>query len=416
MLFGSSGIRQQYSAGLVILAQRVGVAVGSRSAEVLVGMDTRRTGMVIGESLISGVLSAGGSVGFAGICPTPAIGFCARTMNAGCMVTASHNPEPDNGIKLFNPDGSSFTKKQQQETEELITDCPSTGWDRYGAVSSYDTLGPYREAVLAKRTCREGLPVILDCGNGAASVFSPKILAGLGAAATCINCNPEERFGRPSEPVEANLPYMGAMVRESGAEAAVVHDGDADRMMAFDSRGRYITGDRMLMLFVRYLGVKRVVTTSDASMAIEEIAEVRRTPVGDSYVSEALLSWGSFGGEPSGAWIFPDHSLCPDGPYAAALFCEIASEWDIAKELDTMPEYPLYREAVRVENPVALMKALGAENPTDGIRIAKDDGWCLVRASGTETKIRITAEGRDTAMAKEMLETGRALVRQRKNA
>lgn len=416
MLFGSSGIRQRYSSELVILAQRVGAAVGSGSAQVLLGMDTRRTGMLIGESLISGILSAGGSVGFAGICPTPAIGFCTRTMNAGCMVTASHNPEPDNGIKLFNPDGSSFTKRQQQEIADLVTGSPSVGWDSYGAVRSYDTFAPYRDAILAQRTCREGLPVILDCGNGAASVFSPKILAGLGAAVQCINCNTAERFGRPSEPVEANLSYMGAMVRESGAEAAVVHDGDADRMMAFDSRGRFIPGDGMLMLFVRYLGAKRVVTTFDASMAIEEVAEVRRTPVGDSYVSEALLSWGSFGGEPSGAWIFPDHSLCPDGPYAAALFCEIASEWDIAKELDTMPKYPLYRESVQVENPLVLMKVLGAENPTDGIRIAKEDGWCLVRASGTEPKIRITAEGRDSATAKEMLERGRALIQQRKNA
>jgi phosphoglucosamine mutase len=416
MLFGSSGIRQRYSRELVILAQRVGAAVGSQSAQVLLGMDTRRTGMIIGESLISGILSAGGSVGFAGICPTPAIGFCARTTNAGCMVTASHNPEPDNGIKLFNPDGSSFTKKQQQEIADLVTGSPAVGWDRYGVVHSYDTLVPYRDAVLAQRTCREGLPVILDCGNGAASAFSPKILAGLGAAVQCINCNTAERFGRPSEPVEANLGYIGAMVRESGAEAAVVHDGDADRMMAFDSRGRFISGDRMLMLFVRYLGAKRVVTTFDASMAIEEVAEVRRTPVGDSYVSEALLSWGSFGGEPSGAWIFPDHSLCPDGPYAAALFCEIASEWDIVKELDTMPEYPMYRESVQIENPLTVMKAIGAENPTDGIRIAKEEGWCLVRASGTEQKIRITAEGRDSGTAKEMLETGRALVRQRKNA
>jgi phosphoglucosamine mutase len=416
MLFGSSGIRQRYGGELVILAQHVGAAVGSRSAQVIIGMDTRRTGMIIGESLISGILSAGGSVSFAGICPTPAIGFCARTMNAGCMVTASHNPEPDNGIKLFNPDGSSFTKKQQQEIADLVSCSPCAVWDRYGAVYPCDTLDPYRDAVLAQRNCREGLPVILDCGNGAASSFSPKILAGLGAAVRCINCNTAERFGRPSEPVEANLGYMSAMVRESGAEVAVIHDGDADRMMAFDSGGRFITGDKMLMLLVRYLGAKRVVTTFDASMAVEEIADVKRTPVGDSYVSEALLSWGSFGGEPSGAWIFPGHSLCPDGPYAAALLCEIASEWDIVKELDLMPEYPLYRESVQIENPLTIMKAIGAENPTDGIRITKEDGWCLVRASGTEPKIRITAEGKDSGTAKEMLETGRALVRQRKNA
>ncbi len=105
-------------------------------------------------------------------------------------------------------------------------------------------------------------------------------------------------------------------------------------MMAFDNKGRYISGDHLLVLFARYLGAKHVVTTSDASMIIEDCADVRRTPVGDAYVSEELLTWGDFGGEPSGAWIFPKISYCPDGPFAAALFCEMSSEWDIAAEID----------------------------------------------------------------------------------
>ena len=103
------------------------------------------------------------------------------------------------------------------------------------------------------------------------------------------------------------------MVKKTGSTCAVVHDGDADRMMAFDNKGRYIDGDHLLMLFARYLDAKHVVTTSDASMIIEDIAEVRRTPVGDTYVSEELLKWGDFGGEPSGAWIFPKISYCPMG-------------------------------------------------------------------------------------------------------
>ncbi len=121
-------------------------------------------------------------------------------------------------------------------------------------------------------------------------------------------------------------------------------------MMAFDNKGRYIDGDHLLMLFAKYLDAKQVVTTSDASMIIEEIAEVRRTPVGDTYVSEELLKWGDFGGEPSGAWIFPKISYCPDGPYAAALFCEIASEWNVANELDAMPSYPILRESFCLRN------------------------------------------------------------------
>jgi phosphoglucosamine mutase len=170
------------------------------------------------------------------------------------------------------------------------------------------------------------------------------------------------------------------------------------------------------MLFTMYLDAKRVVTTSDASMAIDEIAEVRRTPVGDAYVSEELRSWGDFGGEPSGAWIFPRISFCPDGPYAAALFCEIASQWDVAEKIDAMPAYPILRESF--PNPAArdIVTALGAESPTDGIRISGIGGWCLIRASGTEPKIRVTAEGKTLQDAKAMLAKGKDLIAQGKTA
>jgi len=154
----------------------------------------------------------------------------------------------------------------------------------------------------------------------------------------------------------------------------------------------------------------------DASMAIEEVAEVRRTPVGDSFVSEELLSWGDFGGEASGSWIFPGHSYCPDGVYAAALLCEIASEWSIAEELNRMPRYTLLRESYRITSPGNIMTAIGADEPTHGVRFDDDDGWYLIRASGTEPKIRITAEGKTPAKAKEMLDAGRGVLEKAKHA
>jgi phosphoglucosamine mutase len=187
-------------------------------------------------------------------------------------------------------------------------------------------------------------------------------------------------------------------------------------MMAFDNRGRYISGDHLLVLFARYLGAKRVVTTSDASMIIEDCAEVRRTPVGDAYVSEELLTWGDFGGEPSGAWIFPKISFCPDGPFAAALFCEMSSEWDIAGEIDGIPTYHLLRESFACETAQDILRKLGASSPTDGIRIADEDGWCLIRASGTEPKIRITAEGKTLPIAKALLAKGKKRIQQGKTA
>jgi phosphoglucosamine mutase len=332
------------------------------------------------------------------------------------MITASHNPEEYNGLKLFNPDGSSFTQNQQKETEKLLTSLDYTDWQHLGKESTIDALTPHKKAILEKVRINPKISVILDCGNGAGCMLSPTLMADAGLRPITINCNPSGYFARRSEPLPEYLGYIGEMIRKTGADCAVVHDGDADRMMAFDNRGRYIDGDHLLMLFTKYLAAKRIVTTSDASMIIDDIAEVRRTPVGDAYVSEELIRWGDFGGEPSGAWIFPQISLCPDGPFAAAIFCEIASEWDIAEEIDAMPHYPILRESFQTGSARKILSGLGAASPTDGIRITEENGWCLVRASGTEPKIRITAEGRTPEIAKMMLAKGRELIRQGKTA
>ncbi len=410
MLFGSSGIRRRFGRELVDLALRVGGAVAAGASEIVVGMDTRTTSGLLAHAVMAGMLSAGATVFSCGIAPTPTVAFGTRGVDAGCMITASHNPEPYNGVKLLNPDGSSFTLKQQAEIERLVTGSRWRTWQEQGRICGIDAVAAHAEAILDRVSLSRRITAVLDCGNGAAGVISPGLLADAGATAIDLNCNLSGRFARPSEPLEANLPYVGDLVRKENADCAVVHDGDADRMMAFDGRGRYIDGDRLLMLFATYLGRKRVVTTVDASMAIEEIADVRRTPVGDSFVSEELLSWGDFGGEPSGSWIFPEHSYCPDGIYAAALLCEIASEWDIAEELDRMPRYTILRESFAIEAARDAVTAIGADEPTHGVRFADEDGWYLIRASGTEPKVRITAEGRTPEKAKEMMERARSLL------
>ncbi|MDD1716759.1 MAG: phosphopentomutase/phosphoglucosamine mutase [Methanoregulaceae archaeon] len=416
MLFGSSGIRRRYDGEFPRLAIRVGAAVAAGTDRVLVGMDTRTTSPLIVDAFLSGLLSTGGSADFCGIAPTPAVAYGARTRGGGCMITASHNPEEFSGLKLFNSDGSSYSRKQQAAIENLIM-LPRFGdWKSQGSLTSTEVLSPHIDVISRVRDVPEGLKMVLDCGNGAGSVESPGLLRELGVRVCALNCNPSGWFARPSEPLEENLLYVPEIIKSTGSSGAVVHDGDADRMMAFDNRGRYISGDRLLMLFVKYLGAKKVVTTADASMAIDEIAEVRRTPVGDSYVSEELCSWGDFGGEPSGAWIFPGHSLCPDGPYAAALFCEITGEWDVAAELDRMPCYPVLRESFHAADTAGVLTALGAVNPTEGIRLAGERGWCLIRASGTEPKVRLTAEGETLEFAKEMLRKGRELVARGKKA
>jgi phosphoglucosamine mutase len=416
MLFGSSGIRMKFGQTLIDTALRVGSALASRSSDILVGMDTRTTSPLLSHLMISGILGTGATAHVTGIAPTPSVAYSTRTLKAGCMITASHNPEEYNGLKLFNSNGSSFTHAQQAEMEELIKIQKWTDWRHQGSERPIDALTPHKNAILDRVSIGAGTTVVVDCGNGAGSVLTPDLLADAGAKTVCINCNPSGHFARPSEPLEENVSHIGDFVKKTESACAVVHDGDADRMMAFDGKGRYIDGDHLLMLFAKYLDAKRVVTTSDASMIIEEIAEVRRTPVGDTYVSEELLKWGDFGGEPSGAWIFPKISYCPDGPYAAALFCEISSEWNVATELDSMPSYSILRESYICETARETVSALGATNPTDGIRTADENGWVLIRASGTEPKIRITAEGKTRKKATEMLERGRRMIRQGKTA
>jgi phosphoglucosamine mutase len=416
MLFGSSGIRQKFSQDLVEISLRAGAALSGNVHDIIIGTDTRTTSGILANAFISGCISNGAKVKSCGIVPTPVVAFNTRNAEAGCMVTASHNPEQFNGLKMFNPDGSSFTRSQQLMFESEIKSIKTGEWLQQGVNTQFDAIPSYKSAILEKVSVDKKIRVLLDCGSGAGTTVSPDLLTSLGVEVVCINCHPSGHFPRPSEPISENLPYISHLMVKTNVKVAVVHDGDADRMMAFDEKGRYIDGDRLLMLFASYLGIKKVVTTVDASMTIEEIAEVRRTPVGDSFVSEELIHWGEFGGEPSGAWIFPSHSLCPDGPYAGALFCQIASEWNIADTLDHMPKYPLFRESVHCPDPQKIMHKAGADNPTDGIRLTFEDGWCLIRASGTEPKIRFTAEGKTVEKAREMLSRGRELVREGKTA
>jgi phosphoglucosamine mutase len=411
MLFGSSGIRRLYNQDLLNLSLRVGMVVGSQAGSVLVGRDCRKTGPAITNAFIAGLCSVGTRVLSGGIAPTPSVAYSGRATNAACMVTASHNPEAYNGLKIFNPDGSSFSALQQEDVENGLSDLPRPEWNHQGTSSSWDPLTPHHDAILAGTDIKEGISVILDCGNGAGSVLTPALLSEAGVKVTAVHANPSGTFSRPSEPLEEHFPYIPSLIRKNSARCAIVHDGDADRMMAFDEKGMYIPGDMLLILFAKYLDVKHVVTTYDASMAVEEVAEVRRTPVGDAYVSEQLVRWGEFGGEPSGAWIFPQISYCPDGPFAAALFCEMAGEWNISAELEAIPRYPILRRSLDLATSHEVLFQIGAVNSTDGIRIEEDDGWCLIRASGTEPKIRFTAEGRTMDIAKKMLDKGEEIVR-----
>jgi phosphoglucosamine mutase len=257
------------------------------------------------------------------------------------------------------------------------------------------------------------LKVVVDAGCGAGSEITPQLLSRLGCEVVALNCYPSGFFPRGIEPTEANLENLRKAVKESGADVGIAHDGDADRMMAVDDRGEFISGDRLLVIFARAVGAREVITTLDASMAIEEMGfSVRRTQIGDTAVSEELRNGGDFGGETSGSWIFPNISLCPDGIYAAAQIVAIARQQRLSELVDSIPCYPLLRgntssEGVvmsRLESGLMAMEPLSVRD-IDGLRLEFKDGWLLVRASGTEPKIRLTAEARSEARAHQLYDS-----------
>ena len=416
-LFGTSGIRGIADKNLINLAFNIGLAVGKIYGDVVISSDTRTSSDAMKHALISGLLAAGSGCEDIGVAPTPTLAFAARRHKAGVMITASHNPPEYNGMKLLNPDGSAFDSRQQKQLEEMISSdrLNTAPWGEIKQDDKFEgAIEEHIERILQDFPHRLRLKVVIDCGCGAASLVTPHILRKLGCEVIDLYCQPSGFFPRAIEPTESNLMSLMKATVDSGADLGIAHDGDADRMMAVDERGRFVSGDRLLAVFARALGAKDVVTTIDASMAIEEMGfNVRRTRVGDTHVSEELKNGGDFGGEPSGSWVFPNISFCPDGIYAAAQMVAIANQQKLSELVDSIPYYPLLRGSISsewvktsdLESALLALKPVSVSN-TDGIRLSFEGGWLLVRPSGTEPKIRLTAEAKDETRARQLYDSG----------
>lgn len=412
--FGSSGLRGPFATlATPENALAIGRAVGAMRKRVVVGRDARLTGYALESALVAGLLASGAQVARAGVLPTPALAHAARRFDAGVVVTASHNPAPDNGFKLWDPDGRAFGKAERAEVEALLeAPPPLSPWDGVGAATDAPHAIAEHQARILEMVgpLRRRLRVVLDCGNGAACGESPDLLRRLGCDVVTLNAQPDGAFpGRPSEPDEKNLHHLRQAVVAAGADLGLAHDGDADRCMAVTHTGRFVTGDDLLLLFAKENAGKTVVCPVDASRTIEDAsgARVVRTRVGDAYVSEKLAELkGAFGGEASGAWIFPAMSFCPDGPLAAAMVCRLVAErGPLETQVAALPRYPLWRHAWKLppEDVPRLMERFqqglsdGKVTTLDGVKADYDDGWVLARPSGTEPKVRVTVEAVDPA-------------------
>ena len=415
-LFGTSGIRHVVDSWLLQLSLKVGVAVGNIYGNVVVGCDTRTSSDALKHAFIAGLLASGAKCCDAGVLPTPTLAFATKEFKAGVMITASHNPPEYNGIKLVNPDGSAFDSRQRQQIEEMLRgDSISVAlWQEIkSSIIHNGAIDRHIERILKDFPNKFKVKVAVDCGCGAASVITPYLLRRLGCEVIGLNCHPSGYFPRDIEPTEASLGNLMKATKELGADLGIAHDGDGDRMMVIADSGRFVPGDKLLRIVAQGRGATKIVTTIDASTLIDEMAfEVKRTRVGDPYVSEELKKGGDFGGEPSGSWIFPSISLCPDGIYAAAQIIAIASQQKLSQLADSIPYYPILRGSISSEGVImsSLEQRLMAMEPLsvsniDGIKLNFEDGWLLIRASGTEPKIRLTAEAKSETRAHQLYDS-----------
>jgi phosphoglucosamine mutase len=412
-LFGSSGIRGLANVEVTVdLALKVGMALGKSKKTAVIGRDPRVAGEMIELAVISGLMSAGCDVVRVGLVTTPTLAYATRNYDCGVMITASHNPAKDVGIKLWNPDGMAFDSAQQEEIEDIIEkeDFVYVPWNEVGEITTYGNA--VRDHIDMIHSHSKGAPirVVIDCGGGAGGTITPFLLREMGCEVITLNSQLDGYFpARNPEPKEDNLWMLKKAVKEFDAALGIAHDGDADRMMAVDENGVFLSGDEMLAIFARFecKDNPKIVVPVDTSMIVDDSmpgSTVVHTRVGDVYVAEEMKKLkADFGGEPSGSWIFPRISYCPDGIYAAALLVDIVKEKKLSELQDGLPKYPTLRSTVACDNDkkAAVMQAvssklesMGEVSSIDGIRVDMEGGWVLVRPSGTEAKIRVTAEAR----------------------
>jgi phosphoglucosamine mutase len=444
-LFGTDGIRGVANVDLKpSIAFALGRATAHRLVEpggtIVVGQDTRRSGDMFVTAIAAGATSMGVTVHSAGVVPTPALAFLAADgeFAAGIMVSASHNPAEDNGLKVLDADGLKLDDAVEDELEQLIwradelTGAPP---DRLGiVVDARDLIERYlvhREG-LARRVDASGLRIVLDCANGSASAVGGRILAATGASVEVINDQPDgQNINLGSGATDPA--GLAARVAESGADLGFALDGDADRLVAVDGSGSVVDGDRILgVLALERLSrngasandpltgtlVVSVLSNGGLQQAVESAGgSVVRTPVGDKYILEGMqVSGAGLGGEKSGHVIVREHTTSGDGLVTAleVLRVTTAAGRPLAELAEQIQLLPQEQRAVKVrhkeqwEGDPALLRAIA-----DAERRLGNGGRVLVRPSGTEPALRVMVEGTDGDLVRELADDLSALAESR---
>ena len=447
-LFGTFGVRRTANDVLTPeFATRLAACYGSVvQGTVAVGGDTRTSTPMLMEAVKAGLLSSGCDVVDLGILPTPGVQYAVRKYyDGGVMITASHNPPKYNGIKFLDEDGIGIPDDMELEIERLYFDAEPKRADfsQIGEVYNNDKIiDEYVDEAISKVDAEAirnaNLKVVLDCGSGAGCYTAPYLIRKLGCNVTTLNSQADGFFpGRNPEPIEENLQELISVVKELNADIGLAHDGDADRTICIDEKGNFVLGDKTFTLVEKQMLKENnggtIVTTVATSQAIYDVAEeyngeVIATAVGDLLVARKLKDTdGLFGGEENGGLIFPDFVYGRDAVMTVAKILEIvAKEGKPLSELvDELPVY--YASKMKIECPddekEFVMESIANEikettdfelDLTDGVKILKDDGWVIIRPSGTEPIFRCFSESDSQPKADEMTDWGMSLIKKYK--
>ncbi len=435
-LFGTNGVRGIVNSKEMdsAFALKLGSAIGSfMNGPVMIGTDWRTSNEMLKSACAAGLMAAGCKVLDCGVVPTPTLQYAVKTgkVAGGVVITASHNPPEFNGIKAIDKDGTEMSRENEEVIERIYDKGKFTraDWSRIGKLVPHATaIERYIAGITSKVDVasirRANLRVAVDCSNGAASLVTPKLLERLGVRYVTLNADPNGAFpGHNSEPTPENTKDLVELVKSGEFDFGFVHDGDADRTIFVDEKGRYLYGDRSLAIVANYICSQKkgrlVVTTVGGSMCIEDAVKmaggsVIYTKVGSPIVARVMMDkGGAFGGEENGGLIFAEFQYCRDGAMAAAKVLEIVAKLGKLSEInDRIPQYCQckVKTACPEEKKQKVMAQLASSvsgkrvDKTDGLKVFFDEGWVLLRPSGTEPIFRIYSESKTKTRAEQLAE------------
>ncbi|RDE13288.1 MAG: phosphoglucosamine mutase [Candidatus Thorarchaeota archaeon] len=444
-IFGTNGVR-----GIINQSMTVDMALDiSRSAATILGAghvavarDSRMGGEMFSRAIVSGLLSTGCSVIDIGLAPTPTLQFVVPRLGCvgGIMITASHNPGEFSGIKVMGSDGIEVSRDVEDSIENSYfgREFRVAPWDRIGTVESYDSaLRQFMDAIKShidvQGAQKRRLTVVVDCANSVGSLVTPQLMRELGCKVFSMNGQLDGTFpGRDPEPLPENLTELSRAVVSIGADIGIAHDGDADRATFVDERGQVLWGDQSFALIASRVLARKpgstLVTPVSSGRLIEDVAkqtgaQIVWTEVGSVVVSHKVKELGAdLGGEENGGVFYPPHQPVRDGPMTAAQVVDILAAEGVSLSglIQKLPKYASAKTKVPVPAEkrdrilgVLLQMTEGQNRITlDGIKLIYDEGWILMRPSGTEPLWRCFAEGKTQKTADKLSQQGVNLIRE----